>query len=106
MQNLGQDPASLATLQLLRTLHAHVKKLSQHTIDMKRQYTSDLTLQRMHGERTANRQTFLAREMERLSVASEMDAIKAELREERMKRAEAEARVEALRDSLNMMISS
>ena len=27
-------------------------------------------------------------------------------REERMKRAEAEARVEALRDSLNMMISS
>ena len=106
VQNLGQDPASLATLQLLRTLHAHVKKLSQHTIDMKRQYTSDLTLQRMHGERTANRQTFLAREMERLSVASEMDAIKAELREERMKRAEAEARVEALRDSLNMMISS
>ena len=39
-------------------------------------------------------------------MASEMDAIKAELREERMKRAEAEARVEALRDSLNMMISS
>lgn len=93
------DPASLASIDVLRMLHAHIKRLSTQALDVRAEYASALDRERRHCERRLHRRSHLALGIARLERAREVGALQTALRDERAKCVELEARLGALRAS-------